>query len=482
VEPVQLVHIDDHIVVFLSAGGDPVVMLKRANGTGSFTPYYLHRDSIGSTIAVTNSAGTVLERMAYEPFGKRRAPDGASDPTNAIKGANTDRGFTDHEHLDDLTLIHMNGRVYDPLLGRFLSADPNIQFQDDLQSYNRFSYVSNNPLNTRDPTGYFSLFDGIATTLGAVAGGPVGALAEYELHKATVQYLASHQWAYTIAQIAVAAVTSEYCGGCGSAALSADVTYAQTGSYKASFRAGVITYASSYAYAQAGSSIVENAAVGCATAAASGGKCGRGALAAGFSAGARGIGGGIVVQAVVGGTASVLGGGTFANGAESGAFQYLIYGQPPPYAPNAVDKFALQALGKAWNLPNTALELALGTVDGLIGIARGQVPHFSIGEGAIQISNLPNIIGGGGLTFSDVQLYTGVRPETPITEDNPSRYTGLSGFTYGQHEGGHTIQSDIFGPFFLPIYGISALAHGFYANPLEIQADYHAKYGASAIP
>jgi RHS repeat-associated protein len=157
--------------VFVSAGGDPVVMLKRANGTGSFVPYYPHRDNIGSTVAITSSTGAALERLAYEPFGKRRSVNGASDPTNAIKGANTDRGFTDHEHLDDLALIHLNGRVFDPLIGRFLSSDPTVQFGDDLQTYNRYSYVSNNPLNARDPTGYFSLFDFSFASFGLFPGG-----------------------------------------------------------------------------------------------------------------------------------------------------------------------------------------------------------------------------------------------------------------------------------------------------------------------
>jgi len=50
--------------------------------------------------------------------------------------------------------VHMNGRIYDPLLGRFLSADPYIQFSGNLQSYNRYSYVMNNPLSATDPTGY----------------------------------------------------------------------------------------------------------------------------------------------------------------------------------------------------------------------------------------------------------------------------------------------------------------------------------------
>lgn len=231
--------------VYISAGGDPVVLLKRANGTGSFVPYYLHRDPIGSTVAITSGAAAVLERLSYEPFGKRRAPDGASDPTDAIKGVNSDRGFTDHEHLDDMALIHMNGRVFDPLVSRFLSADPNVQSSYDQQSYNRYSYVSNNPLNTRDPTGYFSLFSGIAGLAGL--GDPGLTVANIQLHKVTVQYLASHLWAYMIANIAVSAATAEWCGGCGTALLTSDVTYAQTGSYRKAFKAGAIAYATAEA-------------------------------------------------------------------------------------------------------------------------------------------------------------------------------------------------------------------------------------------
>jgi hypothetical protein len=50
----------------------------------------------------------------------------------------------------------MNGRIYDPLLGRFLSADIAIQAPGNLQSYNRYSYVMNNPLTLTDPSGFYS--------------------------------------------------------------------------------------------------------------------------------------------------------------------------------------------------------------------------------------------------------------------------------------------------------------------------------------
>jgi RHS repeat-associated protein len=64
------------------------------------------------------------------------------------------RGFTDHEHLDEQELIHMNGRVYDYNLGRFLSVDPFIQFVGNSQGINPYSYIMNNPLAGTDPTGY----------------------------------------------------------------------------------------------------------------------------------------------------------------------------------------------------------------------------------------------------------------------------------------------------------------------------------------
>jgi RHS repeat-associated protein len=121
---------------------------------------YLHRDHLGSTTTVTNEAGAVVESLAYEPFGKRRVPDGhddpagLGDPVNNIAATTTERGFTNHEHLDELGLIHMNGRIYDPLLGRFTSADPTTPNPLDLQSYNRYSYTRNNPLRMLDPSGF----------------------------------------------------------------------------------------------------------------------------------------------------------------------------------------------------------------------------------------------------------------------------------------------------------------------------------------
>lgn len=114
---------------------------------------YIHRDHLGSVDVITNADGSVAQRMSFAAFGGRR--DSADwDGSATVDTSNTTRGYTDHEHLDAVGLIHMNGRVYDPVIGRFLSPDIVIQFPEFSQSYNRYSYVLNNPLSFNDPTGY----------------------------------------------------------------------------------------------------------------------------------------------------------------------------------------------------------------------------------------------------------------------------------------------------------------------------------------
>lgn len=128
---------------------DPVA----TNLTGMQMRYW-HKDHLGSVAAVTDGAGSVMERLAYEPFGKRRQINGAHDQVGAIDAVTTKRGFTGHEHLDEVDYIHMNGRIYDPDIARFLSPDPTVPYFHHLQSFNRYSYTRNNPLNRVDPNGF----------------------------------------------------------------------------------------------------------------------------------------------------------------------------------------------------------------------------------------------------------------------------------------------------------------------------------------
>ena len=109
-------------------------------GNTSVTKYYL-QDHLGSNIAAVDETGGGISRNSYDVWGVRT--------TTGAPWDNGDRGYTGHEHLN-FGLIHMNGRVYDPRWGRFLQADPIVQSPYDLQSYNRYAYVMNNPLSFTD--------------------------------------------------------------------------------------------------------------------------------------------------------------------------------------------------------------------------------------------------------------------------------------------------------------------------------------------
>jgi RHS repeat-associated protein len=138
--------------------GREAVAIRTLRSNSADDTRYLHKDHLGSVDAITNESGTVLLRLSYDAFGKRRAAtswSGSPSSADWISIASiTHRGFTFREQLDNLDLIHMNGRVYDPNLGRFISADPFIQAPLMSQSLNRYSYVMNNPLSMTDPSGY----------------------------------------------------------------------------------------------------------------------------------------------------------------------------------------------------------------------------------------------------------------------------------------------------------------------------------------
>jgi RHS repeat-associated protein len=114
---------------------------------------YLLKDRLGSVDAIAGSTGTLKESRGYDAFGAPRTGTWADSPTG-IALATTEKGFTEHEHLNAVALIHMRGRAYDYRLGRFLSVDPIVQAPLNSQSVNPYSYLLNNPLSGTDPTGY----------------------------------------------------------------------------------------------------------------------------------------------------------------------------------------------------------------------------------------------------------------------------------------------------------------------------------------
>lgn len=136
--------------------GVAAVYVRRSDGTAD--TFYLTHDHLGGTQLVLDAAGAVVKvEEGFDAFGRRRGTDWRSAPTSAdwaAIGAVTRDGFTGHEHLDPLGLVHMNGRVYDPVVARFLSADPIVQAPLNGQSYNRYAYAFNNPLSLVDPSGF----------------------------------------------------------------------------------------------------------------------------------------------------------------------------------------------------------------------------------------------------------------------------------------------------------------------------------------
>lgn len=137
--------------------------------------YYLATDHLGSIREVMKADGdlTSVFHADYDAWGRQ---------TVSRDSIGIYRGYTGHEMLPEFGLINMNGRMYDPLLGRFLSPDNYVQLPDLSQSFNRYSYCLNNPLKYTDPSGEYAVIDDI---LAALIGGTLnlgGNLLSGEVH------------------------------------------------------------------------------------------------------------------------------------------------------------------------------------------------------------------------------------------------------------------------------------------------------------
>jgi RHS repeat-associated protein len=139
-------------------GPEGVLAIHNRKSSGTNETRYLLKDHLGSTDVITDEAGASRVKLSFGAFGGRRNGGtwtGSPTSSDQIAIASTSRlAFTGHEQLDHLDLVHMNGRVYQPLLGRFISADPFVQDPFNSQSLNRYSYVFNNPLTFTDPSGF----------------------------------------------------------------------------------------------------------------------------------------------------------------------------------------------------------------------------------------------------------------------------------------------------------------------------------------
>jgi RHS repeat-associated protein len=131
------------------------VIVTRTSGVDTITVAL--RDRLGSTIdTIDGGVPRASSTRSYDAFGAVRNGDLSSRSGGTLNLGDTIHGFTQHEHADDVRLIHMGGRIYDYTLGRFLNVDPIIGNPMNSQSLNPYSYIGNNPLSGTDPTGYES--------------------------------------------------------------------------------------------------------------------------------------------------------------------------------------------------------------------------------------------------------------------------------------------------------------------------------------
>ena len=111
---------------------------------GKFENFLAFTDNIGSILSVIDAEGRSVFDASYDAWGRQ---------TVTKNEIGLRRGYTGHEMLNEFGIINMNGRLYDPLLGRFFSPDNYVQLPDNSQSFNRYSYCLNNPLKYVDPDG-----------------------------------------------------------------------------------------------------------------------------------------------------------------------------------------------------------------------------------------------------------------------------------------------------------------------------------------
>ena len=337
---------------YLSVGNAKVGMRTLQVASETLTTRYFHTDHLGSISVITNETGAVVERLSYDAWGKRRNADGSDDATGSITSQTT-RGFTGEEELSVSGLVHLNGRVYDPLLARMTSADPTVTDPMNPQGWNRYSYVGNDPLAFTDPNGFSWLSSFFHSVSHAISGA---------VHAIT-HFFATNAIARAILQVGLNIILSPL-GPIGAGLAAAIVVGVSGGNLGQALRAGLIAGVTAFAFNIVGDAtnaiagvdpsaahitpqigtpeyafnVAAHAAVGCASSVASGNSCGSGALSGSvgsalspitntvFPEARTDIGqriGGTIFEATAGGIASVAGGGKFANGAVTGAFGYL---------------------------------------------------------------------------------------------------------------------------------------------------------------
>ena len=407
------------------AGGQRIAMKQVTSGSIS----YFHADHLDSTNVLTDGNGTSEEDLVYYPYGETFTNTGTADV--AYK-------YTGKERDGSTGLYFYEARYYDAALGRFISADTIVPSATAPQTLNRYTYANNNPILYTDPSGHFgikSIKKGAKKFFRANKRftKSVESFAFENRVYLTLGHSIGADWLLTNRHIGPyvhmvgTAVAAYYGGPWAAAGAQAYYTRLNGGSFEDAAKAGGISLATAYAgqtvTALGGNYILAGAGAGATRAALSGDDVGRGAL--------MGAGSAIVLGALQG---------------------------------RNVPRDILDAAGKAWNLPNTAIGLAWGGI-GVLGGA-----GVSIGNNAIQFTNHP--LGVGAVTLGNTISYT--------PGSSPGDFDFLYGskvlLNIGLHEQAHTYHSQVYGPLFLPLWVLGGGPSA--SNPFEQSANNFALGGS----
>jgi len=135
---------------FRNGSYSPVAKVEISDGTREHE--YFVRDNLGNSLLTVDDSGNVIEGKShgrYDPWGQPWQADGTVEELKEDS-----RGFTGHENVSFAGMIHMNGRMYDPMLGQFTAPDVFIQNASIGVGLNRYAYIGNSPVNGIDPTGW----------------------------------------------------------------------------------------------------------------------------------------------------------------------------------------------------------------------------------------------------------------------------------------------------------------------------------------
>lgn len=212
----------------------------QSSGTKTNDYCYLHRDFQGSIMAISN-AYSVLERRHYDAWGnisKFTNSVGVMVPPSDLIGSEFffDRGYTGHEHFFRVGIIHMNGRIYDPVLKGFMSPDNFVQDPQNSQNFNRYAYCYNNPLMYTDQSGEWVVAGSAvlgATIIGAIIGGVT--------YTGISLYQGNFTWVGLLKSVGIGAVTGAISGGLSSLSSTMSTASSTTSSFWNSYTFNVLS-------------------------------------------------------------------------------------------------------------------------------------------------------------------------------------------------------------------------------------------------